>query len=224
MIAALFDVEGTLYETGIGRGLMNYISLKGKRRALWRYMASVTPRYYMWRIGLSSRESMQTVAVSEMARLLKGWSVEQGEQAFEWIAETQLTPGARKTVQRRLKDHLDSGHVVILVSGGFEMGLKPIARQLQVPAAIGSRLEVSNGRLTGLIDPPIVTGQEKVNLVQAYAKERDLEINWADSYAYADAISDLSMLEFVGHPRAVYPDKKLRAIALDRKWQIITDS
>ncbi|MBA3610362.1 MAG: HAD-IB family hydrolase, partial [Rubrobacter sp.] len=40
------------------------------------------------------------------------------------------------------------------------------------------------------------------------------------SYAYADAISDLPMLEAVGNPVAVNPDRRLEASAKERGWRI----
>ena len=38
----------------------------------------------------------------------------------------------------------------------------------------------------------------------------------ARSYAYSDSITDVHMLEIVGHPHAVNPDKELRRQALNR--------
>ena len=45
-------------------------------------------------------------------------------------------------------------------------------------------------------------------------------INLSRSYAYSDSITDLPMLEIVGEPVAVNPDKDLRKIAEERDWQI----
>jgi hypothetical protein len=44
--------------------------------------------------------------------------------------------------------------------------------------------------------------------------------NLAKSYAYTDSITDLPMLEIVGHPTAVNPDEDLRRIAEERQWAI----
>ncbi|MGI8888281.1 MAG: HAD family hydrolase, partial [Nocardioidaceae bacterium] len=41
------------------------------------------------------------------------------------------------------------------------------------------------------------------------------------SYAYSDSITDLPMLENVGHQHAVNPDKGLRKIAAARGWSIL---
>ena len=41
-------------------------------------------------------------------------------------------------------------------------------------------------------------------------------------YAYSDSVTDLPMLEIVGNPRAVNPDRALRRIALQRGWPVLT--
>jgi hypothetical protein len=43
----------------------------------------------------------------------------------------------------------------------------------------------------------------------------------ADCYAYSDSITDLPMLEAVGHPAAVNPDRALRRAARERDWPIL---
>ena len=42
-----------------------------------------------------------------------------------------------------------------------------------------------------------------------------------DSYAYSDSQTDLPMLDVVGHPVAVNPDKELARIAREREWPVL---
>src|SRR5690606_4239292 len=58
----------------------------------------------------------------------------------------------------------------------------------------------------------------KVAAVRELARERGYDL--ADSYAYSDSISDLPLLEAVGHPTAVNPDRALRKAAEQRGWAI----
>ncbi len=44
-------------------------------------------------------------------------------------------------------------------------------------------------------------------------------IDLANSYAYSDSITDLPMLELVGNPVAVNPDRELTRIAREREWE-----
>jgi hypothetical protein len=41
------------------------------------------------------------------------------------------------------------------------------------------------------------------------------------SYAYSDSVTDLDMLEVVGHPYAVNPDRDLRREAVSRGWPVL---
>ena len=51
-------------------------------------------------------------------------------------------------------------------------------------------------------------------------RRRASGIDLAGSYAYSDSITDLPMLEAVGHPVAVNPDRELRRIAEERDWEL----
>ena len=54
--------------------------------------------------------------------------------------------------------------------------------------------------------------------MRRFAETHDLDLT--ESFAYGDSIADLPMLETVGHPRVVNPDKKLSAVAKKRGWPI----
>jgi phosphoserine phosphatase len=45
-----------------------------------------------------------------------------------------------------------------------------------------------------------------------------------DCYAYSDSVTDLPLLEVVGHPRVVNPDRALRRIAAARGWPVLSFS
>jgi phosphoserine phosphatase len=43
-----------------------------------------------------------------------------------------------------------------------------------------------------------------------------------DAYFYSDSINDLPLLEQVPHPIVVDPDPKLNAVAVERKWKVMS--
>ena len=45
---------------------------------------------------------------------------------------------------------------------------------------------------------------------------------WQDCRAYSDSITDLPLLEVVGHPTAVNPDRALRRVAEERGWPVLS--
>jgi hypothetical protein len=62
-------------------------------------------------------------------------------------------------------------------------------------------------------------GQGKADLVAARAAADGISL--ADSFAYSDSITDLPLMELVGHPHAINPERELRAIAEKRGWPIL---
>ena len=83
---------------------------------------------------------------------------------------------------------------------------------------IATQLEIVDGRYTGTIEY-YAYADEKARAITAMADERGYDLE--GSFAYSDSITDLSMLEVVGHPHAVNPDKDLRRAAAERGWPIL---
>ena len=108
-----------------------------------------------------------------------------------------------------------------LVSGTFAPFLEVIARRLGVPHAIGTPLEVRDGRYTGRIVPPLCQSEGKPQHAQVYLADQDVEVDWTASYAYADRDTDIPLLSLVGQPVAVYPDEMLLAHARSEGWHVI---
>jgi hypothetical protein len=65
-------------------------------------------------------------------------------------------------------------------------------------------------------------GEGKVEAIQELAAREGYSLEHC--YAYSDSITDLPMLEAVGHPTVVNPDRALRKEAVGRDWPIVTFS
>jgi phosphoserine phosphatase len=79
-------------------------------------------------------------------------------------------------------------------------------------------LEAEDGRLTGRIVPPVCYGPGKVVWAERFAAEHRVDLS--ASYFYTDSITDLPLLEQVGHPVAVNPDPRLRRLARRQGWPV----
>jgi hypothetical protein len=77
---------------------------------------------------------------------------------------------------------------------------------------------VADGRYTGQVDY-YAYGPNKAAAMRELAEAAGYDL--ADCYAYSDSITDLPMLEAVGHPAAVNPDRALRRAARERGWPIL---
>ena len=84
---------------------------------------------------------------------------------------------------------------------------------------IGTVSEVADGRYTGALSGPFCYGDGKVEAITALAQWEGFDLQ--QCYAYSDSISDVPMLEAVGHPVAVNPDAKLERIARRHNWPVV---
>ncbi|MFD4376442.1 HAD family hydrolase [Streptomyces sp. NPDC058486] len=130
--------------------------------------------------------------------------------ADDWFAErTTTTRGfwIEPTLQA-LRDHRAAGASVVLVSGSFPPLLEPVAREVGADTVLCTRPLIADGRYTGEVTTPVI-GDGKRDAVRDLLASRP-GVDPADCYAYGDHLSDLPMLELVGHPVAVGDDEELR--------------
>ena len=84
---------------------------------------------------------------------------------------------------------------------------------------ICNRLAYADGAATGEIAPPLIAEREKQQALLRLCREYNVDT--ARSKAYSDSFSDLPMLESVGMPAAVNPDRRLRRAAVERGWPVL---
>lgn len=127
----------------------------------------------------------------------------------------RVRPESRKLIAM----HHDHGRDTWIVSASPQAIVDPLAEDLGMTGAVGTKGEVVDGRFTGKIEGPFVYGAGKAEAIDKLASDRGYDL--ALSYAYSDSISDLPMMELVGHPVAVNPDSELGSIAHERGWPVV---
>jgi HAD superfamily hydrolase (TIGR01490 family) len=152
-----------------------------------------------------------------MLQLTKGWDRAQVEQL---VAETILDvidPYVYQEALDLIALHRSEGRDIYVVSSSPEEVVRPLARHFGAAGVIATRAEVGDdGRYTGVLEF-YAYGAQKADAIRELADRVGLDL--ASSYAYSDSITDVPMLEAVGHPVAVNPDKELRRVAEERGWE-----
>ncbi len=133
--------------------------------------------------------------------------------AYEGFNETVL-PRAFPEGLRRIREHRAAGHRVVFLTGALDFTIAPMAPLADIVAA--ARLRIDGDHYTGELEEVPYAGDARAAFMRRLVKEVGADLS--ASYAYGDAISDLPMLESVGHPVAVNPDPRLRRIARERRW------
>ena len=148
----------------------------------------------------------------------RGQSEQQLEQdAIAWVEDVvveTIYPEARRLV----REHADAGHVVAIVSGATRFVVRPIAARLGVEHMLYTRLEVEDGIFTGRVIEPICFEEGKIYWLQQFIEENGIDL--AKSHFYTDSITDLPLLNIVGHPVVTNPDPMLYRTAVKRRWPV----
>jgi len=120
-----------------------------------------------------------------------------------------------------LSAHRRAGHDVIIVSTSGQEVVAPIGALLGAESVIATKMRIANGHYTGEMEC-YAYGEEKDVQVRRLAVERGYSL--PRCYAYSDSVTDLPLLEAVGNPRVVNPDRALRRIATARGWPVLSFS
>ena len=185
-------------------------------------MAYHYPLYILYKLGVITEGTFRKPWPAHLGWYLRGYSVEQTDQIWNWIINNYLNQHFRDDTCQILNQHQQEGDLTVLVSGAPTQLLSLLAVQIGADHAVGTDLEVVGEIYTGRSSGPSCVGENKVTLTKKLLDQHGIQIELNASYAYADSISDKHLLEMVGNPVATYPDAKLRALAQERDWEIFS--
>jgi HAD superfamily hydrolase (TIGR01490 family) len=150
--------------------------------------------------------------------LTTGWDQAHVRHVVGERLSSAIDPITFSEAKELIDEHRRAGRMVYLVSAAPAEIVDPVAQHLGAHGAVASVARVgADGRYTGDLER-YAYGQEKAALIRHLAGQGGLDL--AASFAYSDSATDLPMLEAVGHPVAVNPDRPLRRIAHLRGWEI----
>ena len=209
---AFFDMDKTLISENSGslylrdRYALGEVGRRELARWTWAYL-----RYRLGLLGLNafSRELGRPFAGRREAELRRE------AQAF---VTSRVVPKLYPAALARLGEHRAQGHTLALVSGAIGFVVLPLAQHLDVELAVYTRLAVEGGILSGRVVEPACFGAGKLYWLRRLSDAHRIDL--ARSWFYTDSITDLPLLEAVGHPVAVNPDLRLYCTARRRRWPI----
>ena len=217
MEAAFFDLDKTVIAkasmVAFGRSFLRegLVSRRMVLRALYGQLV------YM-HLG-ASEEKLARVRESAL-RLTKGWDQARVNEIVRDALENVIEPIIYREAADLIEEHKGAGREVYLVSASPEEIVAPLAEYLGVDGAIASRAKIdAEGKYSGEMDQ-YSYGPFKADAMRELAGRRGIDL--AASYAYSDSYTDAPMLEVVGHPYAVNPDRVLAKLAKEREWEILS--
>jgi putative phosphoserine phosphatase/1-acylglycerol-3-phosphate O-acyltransferase len=211
-IGAFFDMDKTLISENSATLYMRYRYQRGEmtRGDLLRGFGA----YLQYKLGILDLRSWTL----DMMVQFSGQSEKQlEEEAVAWVEDAvveTIYPEADELVE----EHLAQGHVVAIVSGATAFVVRPIADRLGIEHILYTRLEVEKGLFTGRVIEPICFGEGKIYWLQQFIEEQEIDL--AKSFFYTDSVTDLPLMDLVGHPVATNPDPLLYRTAVKRRWPV----
>jgi HAD superfamily hydrolase (TIGR01490 family) len=152
---------------------------------------------------------------SYITNMCAGWNVEQVKSIVGETLHDVVDPLVFAEAANLIADHKLCGRDVVVVSASGEEIVAPIARAIGATHAMATRMVVEDGKYTGEV-AFYCYGEGKVEAIRELAAREGYSLEHC--YAYSDSITDLPMLEAVGHPTVVNPDRALRKEATARGW------
>ena len=127
-------------------------------------------------------------SIKDRVQLLEGTSIEDIEKVAE---DLPLMPGACKTV-KCLKD---KGVDVAIISGSFDVVADKVSDKLGVDTVYTNSFTVEDGKLTGEVTGPLVSGS-KLDVLKDHVEEAGITLD--EVVAVGDGANDISMIESAG--------------------------
>ncbi|MBI3168444.1 MAG: haloacid dehalogenase-like hydrolase [Chloroflexi bacterium] len=209
------DMMGTLTTGSPFLGVVDWVKHnQSKLQANW-HMASIMPSYLLAKRGIIDWQAWGQRLMVDSLGYIKDATPEKVRQVSEWLVERDLWKKRREDVIARLVGHREAGAQVYIASSMVEPFIDPFAKRIGAET-IGTPTEIVNGKLK--MTGELVANEKKIEQVLSRLGVQRVDV------AYGDTILDVPMLEKADHPVAVYPEAKLKKVALERGWEIIGDT
>ncbi|HVA60719.1 MAG TPA: HAD family hydrolase [Mycobacteriales bacterium] len=213
--AAFFDLDKTIIakSSTLAFGRSFYQGGLINRRAVLKG----TYAQFVYLLGGADENQMDRMR-DYLKRLCSGWDVEQVRGIVTEAIVELIDPLIYAEAAALIEEHQSAGRDVVIVSSSGEEVVGPIGEMVGADHVIATRMVVADGCYTGDI-AFYAYGPGKAEAIRELAESHGYDL--AACYAYSDSMTDLPMLEAVGNPTTVNPDRALRREAAARGWPVL---
>ncbi len=213
--AAFFDLDKTIIAKSSTLAFSKPFQAGGliSRRAVLRSAYA----QFVYHVGGADHDQMEKMR-QFLSALSAGWDVQTVRDIVAETLHNVVDPLVFEEAVSLIEEHHLAGRDVIIVSASGAEVVEPIGEMLGADGVVATQMEIVDGRYTGEIDY-YAYGANKAAALERLAAEHHYDLS--RSYAYSDSATDIHMLEAVGYPFAVNPDRELRREAVSRGWPIL---
>ncbi len=213
--AAFFDLDKTIIAKSSTMAFSKPFQAGGliSRRAVLRSAYA----QFVYVVGGADHDQMEKMRAF-MSQLCAGWDVATVREIVADTLHNIVEPLVFDEAVSLIEQHRLAGRDIVIVSTSGTEVVAPIGEMLGADRVVATRMEIVDGHYTGEIEY-YAYAEEKARALQELALSEGYDLG--ECYAYSDSTTDVPMLEAVGHPHAVNPDKELRRLATSRGWPVL---
>ena len=210
---AFYDLDHTILDGNSATYLVQEAHKRGVmterqyRHAVWLSI--------LYKLNIGEPIKMINRMLSWLTGLQEKSIMELSQEIFDHIIKETIRPEILETI----REHRAKNAAVILLSSATSLICLPVTRFMELDDVICTQLEAEDGILTGHTRGKLVYGPEKKVRMLAYCREKEYDPR--EAWYYGDSHTDKYVMEAVGFPVAVSPDKKLLKIAKKNNWPIL---
>jgi HAD superfamily hydrolase (TIGR01490 family) len=214
-MAAFFDLDKTIIAKSSTLAFSRSFYAGGliNRRAVLRSAYA----QFVYLVGGADHDQMERMR-QYLSSMATGWDVQQVKDIVSETLHQLIDPIIYDEAATLIEEHHLAGRDVVIVSTSGAEVVEPIGEMLGADRVIATRMVVTDGRYSGEIEY-YAYAETKAEAVRELAEREGYDLS--RSYAYSDSATDLPMLQAVGHPSAVNPDRALRREAVARGWPVL---
>ena len=209
------DMMGTLTTGSPFLGLVDWVKHNQSRLRANLYLAAIMPSYVLAKNGIIDWQLWGQKLMVDSLAYIKEADPEKLRRVGEWVVEHDLWKKRREDVVARLVKHREEGAQVYIASSVVEPFIEPFAKRIGAQVS-GTPVEIVNGRVRMVGE--LVANERKIEQILSRLGVKRVE------FAYGDTVLDIPLLEHAEYPVAVYPDARLKKIAMEKGWEIIGDT
>jgi HAD superfamily hydrolase (TIGR01490 family) len=209
---AFFDLDDTLIRANSGKLLVRgayekgMMSLPDLIKALW--------LSFLYKFRLMDSEKI----IAGMLKWLDRVPEKRVSDLSSEVFEKHMLHAIPENARSEIKMHKDRNAAVVILSSALSPVCQVVAGHLEMDDVICTQIETDGGLYTGRTAGKLCFGNEKVSRLKEYCEKNNCKVEQA--WYYGDSFSDIPVLQIVGNPVCVNPDKKLQKAANKNSWKI----
>ena len=209
---AIFDIDYTL--TKRETLVAFYIFMLFKKPGIIKHLPKALKEAFLY---LFKRVDLKRAKESFIA-FTTGIQEKEMEKIVKEFYKKRLSKMLFNDAIETMRNLKGEGYKIYLISASAEFYLKEFYNIPEVDMVIGTRFKIEDGIHRGTIIGENCKGKEKVIRLMEVLKDKNIEVDFKNSYMFSDSLSDLPLFNIVGNPRLINYRKKHDKIDI-LKWK-----